>query len=92
MYIQFATCERKRALSFLQTAAPNDGITDTPESAGPLLDLVEKDVLRVQDPMMHGNKIAVVAGNKYDDSHEKNVQEVAAQFMRTIKVARTEKL
>lgn len=92
MSFQFATCERNRALHFLQTVAPDDGIADTPESAGPLLDLVEQDLLRVQDPLMHGNMIAVVAGAKYDDSHEEKVQAVASQFMRTISVARTKKL
>lgn len=59
MNIEFATCERHRALGYIQRVYPSKIITDTPESAGPLLDLVEKDIVRVQDPMMYGNQIAV---------------------------------
>lgn len=59
MNIEFATCERKTALGFIQKVYPSKEITDTPECAGPLLDLVERDIVRIQDPMMYGNKIAV---------------------------------
>ena len=59
MNIEFATCERRRALSFIQQVYPSKTITDTPDCAGPLLDLVERDIVRIQDPMMYGNKIAV---------------------------------
>ena len=61
MAIEFATCERSRALEFIQRVYPSKKITDTPASAGPLLDLVEKDIVRIQDPALHGNngKIAV---------------------------------
>ena len=59
MKIEFATCERSRALEFIQRVYPSKTITDTPDCAGPLLDFVEKDIVRIQDPMMHGNQIAV---------------------------------
>jgi hypothetical protein len=59
MTIEFATCERKRALKFIQRVYPSKVITDTPSCAGPLLDLVERDIVRIQDPMMYGNIIAV---------------------------------
>lgn len=59
MNIEFATCERKRALEFIQRVYPSKAITDTPESAGPLLDLVERDIIRIQDPAMYGNRIGV---------------------------------
>lgn len=59
MNIEFATCERHRALGFIQQVYPSKKITDTPDSAGPLLDLVEKDIVRIQDPMMYGNQISV---------------------------------
>jgi hypothetical protein len=70
MYIQFATCERSSALRYLQRVYPNSVITDTPESAGPLLDLVEKDLVRVQDPAMYGNRIAIIPGNNFGESEE----------------------
>ena len=59
MNIEFATCERARALSYIQRVYPSSVITDSPDSAGPLLDLVERDIVRIQDPAMHGNTIAV---------------------------------
>jgi len=59
MNIEFATCERRRALGFIQAVYPSKTITDTPESAGPLLDLVEKDIVRIQDPALYGGRIAV---------------------------------
>lgn len=59
MNIEFATCERNRALGYIQRVYPSKVITDTPDCAGPLLDLVEADVVRIQDPMMYGNRIEV---------------------------------
>ena len=70
MGFQFATCERSRALGFLQKVYPSRTIADTDDSAGPLLDLVEKDVVRIQDPMMHGNRIQVVPGTKWVEDKE----------------------
>uniref|UniRef100_A0A6M3JCR8 Uncharacterized protein n=1 Tax=viral metagenome TaxID=1070528 RepID=A0A6M3JCR8_9ZZZZ len=65
MNIEFATCERWRALQYIQKVYPSKTITDSPESAGPLLDFVEKDIVRIQDPMMYGNRIQVSAGKKW---------------------------
>ena len=72
MNIEFATCERKRALGFLQKVYPSKVITDTPGCAGPLLDFVEQDVVRIQDPLMYGNRIQVVPGKAW-------VEDVAAR-------------
>ena len=65
MNIEFATCERHRALEFIRRVYPSKVITDTPESAGALLDFVEKDIVRIQDPMMYGSKIAVTPGKNW---------------------------
>ena len=59
MNIEFATCERHHALGFIQKVYPSKNITDTRDSAGPLLDLVERDIVRVQDPAMYGDRIEV---------------------------------
>lgn len=59
MNIEFATCERNRALGYIQKVYPSKDITDTPDCAGPLLDLVERDIVRIQDPAMYGGSIAV---------------------------------
>ena len=63
--IDFATCNRGQALKYIQTVYPDKDITDTPESAGKLLDFVEKDMVRVQDPMMYGNQIAINPGKNW---------------------------
>jgi hypothetical protein len=76
--INFATCERKRALSYIQQVYPSKAITDTPDSAGSLLDLVEQDLVRIQDPMMHGSRIAVIPGGKYKEDAEMRAKIVAA--------------
>ena len=77
MNIEFATCERQRALGFIQRVYPSNIITDTPESAGPLLDLVEKDIVRIQDPTMYGNRIEV-SPNASNWSEEYREQVIAA--------------
>lgn len=55
--LRFETCNRRSALGFLQKFYPNAGLTDTPESAAPVLDLVEKDVFRIPDPALHNGAI-----------------------------------
>jgi CRISPR/Cas system-associated exonuclease Cas4 (RecB family) len=73
MSIQFATCNRKSALEFIQKVNPSKSITDTEGSAKKLLDFVEKDIVRIQDPMMYGNKIQVVPGKKWvEDANMRN--------------------
>lgn len=69
MRFHFATCERRRALQFLQDVYPSKDISDTPESAGPLLDFVQKDIVRVQDPMMHGSTIAIIPATNWDEKY-----------------------
>jgi len=76
MPIQFATCVRGTALRFIREAYPD--IEDTPESAGVLLDLVERDVVRIQDPMMHGPGIAVIPGRNWQESDEARELVIAA--------------
>ena len=80
--IEFATCERKRALGFIQRVYPFKNIEDTPESAGPLLDFVETDVVRIQDPMMYGSCIQVVPGNRWieDEAQRKAVMDACELF------------
>lgn len=70
MNFSFATCVRSSALRFIQQVYSPQTITDTPDSAGPLLDFVEKDIVRVQDPMMHGNRIEVLPGTNYVEDTE----------------------
>jgi hypothetical protein len=78
MEINFATCNRKTALGYLQRVCPNKEITDTPESAGPLLDYVEQDMVRIQDPMMYGERIQVIPGKKWVEDSETRERIISA--------------
>ena len=81
MNIEFATCERKRALEYIQKVYPSKVITDTPESAGKLLDFVERDIVRIQDPMMYGNRIAVSPNaTNWDEKYRDEVVAACKQF------------
>ena len=82
MYIQFATCERNRALEYIKKVYPSKTITDTPDCAADLLALVEKDIVRIQDPMMYGNRIEVVPGRQYKESAAaaKEIQDACMKF------------
>lgn len=74
MTIEFATYERRRALEYIQRVYTSKTITDTPNSAGPLLDLVEADIVRIQDPAMHGNQIAVSPNaSNWKEEHRERV-------------------
>lgn len=66
MNINFATCEPKRALEFIRKVYSSYTITE--EQCKEVLDLVAQDIIRIQDPMMHGSTIQVVVGNKFDAS------------------------
>ena len=74
----FATCERRRALEFLAKAYPSRTVRDTPDDAGPLLDLVERDVVRIQDPTCHWPP-QVVQGRAWNDAQHDAVIAAAQQ-------------
>lgn len=78
MAFAFATCDRKRALGFLKSLYPSRIIQDTPESAGPLLDLVQLDIIRICDPGFHGGQ--VIIGTNWDESRSAEVQSVCQKF------------
>ena len=68
--ISFVTCDRKRALGFIRQVYPTRIVTDTPDCAGIVLDYVEKDIIRIQDPNCHAinGTIQVVQGTHLDSS------------------------
>ena len=78
MNIEFSTCNRRSALEFIQQVYPSKTITDTPDSAGPLLDFVEKDIVRIQDPMMYGNQIQVTPGRNWVEDDNKREEIIKA--------------
>ena len=71
MGFQFATCNRRTALGFLQQLYPDYDVIDTPDVAADLLNMVESDAVRVLDPNLH--KGAVVASNNWKPGMDKDV-------------------
>ena len=82
MTLQFATCDRLRALGFVASVYPEGKITDSPDSAGPLLDLVQSDVVRILDPAMHG-KASIVPGTNWSESRRQQVI-AACEFLKSL--------
>ncbi|WP_411887395.1 hypothetical protein [Hydrocarboniphaga effusa] len=82
MSFAFATCDRRRALGFLKTIYPDREVKDTAEDAGPLLDLVEKDIVRISDPAMHGPNAAIIPSTNWNESRRSEVMDVCQRFHR----------
>ena len=78
--MQFATCERNRALGFLQKLYPGEDITDTEDSAKAFLDLVAADIVRVPDPYMHGPRVAIYPSTNWDETKAKEYKAVLFAF------------
>ena len=89
MILQFATCERARALDFIRRVYPTRTVDDSPECAGPVLDLVERDIVRIQDPLMYGPTIQVVPGVHWDESNRDAVASVCKRFVSSLTRAKT---
>lgn len=75
----FATCDRRMALGFLQKQYPLRVVEDTPESAGPILDLIAADIIRVQDPDFH-QPCQIVPGKAYDESRASEILSACQEF------------
>ena len=73
MSIRFETCDRRMALGFLQKLYPAHEITDTPESAGPMLDMVQQDIFRVPDPDFHSGG-EIYPSKNWKDEHMDDAQ------------------
>jgi len=78
MEITFATSERNTAFGYIQKVYPSKTITEN--QCSKLLDLVQRDILRIQDPMMYGNRIGVIAGNKYSSEFKPEIDSAIQQL------------
>jgi len=78
MNIEFATCVKRTALGYLQKIYPTKTITE--DQVSRLLDLVDRDIVRIQDPYMYGNRIGVVQGKNYKPENMPEINEAIAQF------------
>lgn len=81
MNIQFATCNRKNALDYIQKVYPNVEVKDE-GSVSELLDLVEKDIIRIQDPMMYGNRIGIIPSANWEEKHREKVIELGNNILK----------
>jgi hypothetical protein len=66
MSFAFATCERSRALGFLQKLYPSSTVSDTVESVKDMLDIIEADEMRVCDPDYHSGQMIYGKNSKPD--------------------------
>jgi hypothetical protein len=54
-------------LEYLQKVYPSYEVKDDAGNAKEILDFVEKDIVRVQDPMMYGNSPQIVPGTHWTE-------------------------
>lgn len=78
MTVEFATCEKNTAFEYIKKVLPSKEIKE--EMISKLLLLVEKDILRVQDPLMYGNTIGVVQGRNFKQENMSEVNEAIDQL------------
>ena len=78
MNIEFATCVKTTAFGYLQKVYPTKTITE--DQVSKLLDLVGRDIVRIQDPYMYGNRIGVVGGSNYKPENKLEIDEAIAQL------------
>jgi len=78
MDVRFATCGRGMGLRFLKKFYPSREVTDNPDDAGPVLDLVVQDMFRIPDPDFHSG--VVLPGPKWDEARRDECIETMDKF------------
>ena len=81
----FVVRKREEALLAIKKVYPGKEITDSPDSAGELLDFVEKGVISIMDPSFHGSQIEVMPGKNWDDSLKDDVVFACKALVMSIK-------
>jgi len=78
----FATCDINRALVFINKMYPS--YKDLTKEDVPLLSgLIEKDVLRVQDPNFH-QPCQIIAGNQYSKEYDAEINKAIEEFLASL--------
>ena len=80
-FIHFATCERKRALDYVRQVLPSKTLEDTTDSISLFLDFVERDIIRVQDPLMYSDQIAIIPSKNWDELHRDPLMKASAALL-----------
>lgn len=67
-YFSFASCDEHRVYCFLRLLYPHnqDKITKENVIVEEFLNLIKKDIIRLQDPAMHGNRCVVLPGSNWE--------------------------
>lgn len=90
MIIHFATCVRKEALGFISKVYPNCTVEDS-GAVAELLDFVEKDIVRIQDPFIHGNSPQVIPGTHWNEDARKGLVSICQRMNEQIMATDTRK-
>lgn len=76
--LQFATCDRNRALGFLKAFYDNGKVEDK-GIIKEVLDLVQADIIRIPDPALHQNG-AILPSNNWDDARREEIIDTLTQM------------
>lgn len=79
--VTFATCDKQAGLRFLKVLYPSKNVTL--EKVSKLMLLLDKDILRIQDPMMH-TPAQIIAGHKYKKENSGEIQEAIKQLKKNL--------
>ncbi len=78
----FSAGTRQKALEYLREILPDADVTDRPDSAGPLLEFVERGLVRIGDPHIHTSSTLVIPGTKWvEDPDTRAAVEAACRLI-----------
>lgn len=83
MGFMFATCDKKRALGFINSMYPELDII-VEDDIPLLMDLIGRDILRVQDPDFH-KPSQIVSGNNYSAEYDAEIQEAIEELKKIVR-------
>jgi len=81
--VRFETCERGRALVFLQKLYPTRRVEDVGITAR-VLDLVEADIFRIPDPTVYGKRVGIYKSKNWVEQESTEYIGVLKEFHKTI--------
>ncbi|MFW6173692.1 MAG: hypothetical protein ACOC5T_08105, partial [Elusimicrobiota bacterium] len=73
--MMFASCQKNMVIDFIRHFYPTFQESDSPK----MMSLIDKDILRVTDPNMHG-QAELVHGKKYDSKFDGEINEAVKEF------------
>jgi len=77
----FATCNTSSAFRFLQQMYPKKALRS--ESFPKLMDLIKRDIVRVEDPNFH-QPCQIIGGDNYKEEYKQEIDAAIAEFKTAI--------